>query len=435
MINLSKLKLRSSGLVHRIYEKEGQIYKIPKNSFKEFHDKEHFLIERESLNLLKRRGLSSIKVFKIIDKKENSLGLPILIESFAEGYQKRREKLIEKEILSILHLLKEAHKIKLSGYGPMNRFKRGKYSNWEKFLNRSSSDGINYLAKNKILKKLEAKKIEELLSRNMHLFSFKGKGSFVLVDANPLNFFFKKGKIKQVIDIDHPIIGDPLYEYASLRWYHKKIFSVFSSKKNLNFLTVKKILLYEIIHGLEVIKWMHHNQLSVKREVKKIRLLVSNLEESLIKLSNISLLIIKPECFSKFKDIIRELNHRGFSVEWISERNNFNKMVSKIYSDDYPLQKLKFFSKAYLKSNFGNKFYILLVKKNSGNTFNELSKEIGHYKNYQKVWDNSLRCKFGLPQKYNFHDKQNEMFFNGLHRTDNAEDFIKHLNFLNLDLI
>lgn len=435
MINLLKLKKKNSGLVHNIYLQNGVIYKIPKKQFKEFHNINHFLIEKISLDMLRKKGLSSLRVLKILNESENQLKLPILIESLATGYQKKRQDLNKNEMTSILHFLRDVHTIKLPGYGPMNINKRGDYYFWIDFIQSSLNKNLRYLVNERVLQKNEAKIIYDLIVRNKNILTYNKSGSLIIVDVNPCNFFFQNETIRDVIDIDHPIIGDPLYEYAALKWYHRKIFNLFIEKNKLSLFEFKKIFLYELICGVSIISWMHSNKLSVKKQVNKINQLMQDIEKSLIHLSDVTLLVVKPECSDKLKQIILELKFRGFKIEEIFKLSDFHNVVQKMYSPDYPKRMLELFSHAYISGDFGDEFYVLIIKHMNGKSIASLSNEIGHYKNYQLSVNNSLRHKFGLPSTYNVNCGRWTIYFNGFHRIDDIGDFIKHLNIFNIRLI
>jgi len=274
----------SEGLVHKIYLKEGDIFKVTKDNFPDFNTKTHFELEKNVLSHLKKFKLPSadvIKIFKIGNKF-------VLQEKFIKGYQKKKGELSRKEIQQILDYIKKAHEIKLNGYGPIKKDLRGTYSSWTEFIEQIE-DNARYLIKNKLIDNEFAEKISKLVELNKEDLIFIDKGSLILTDVNPTNFFFEKEKIIGAIDVDHPISGDPLYEIGSLKWYHDDIFNRYNKNTQHSILEIKRILIYEIVHGVSVIFWMHKHDINILKELKKLKQLYFNFDDNLIRISDISL--------------------------------------------------------------------------------------------------------------------------------------------------
>ncbi len=58
----------TEGLVHKIYKFRNSIYKVPKESFEDFNNQEHFEIEKISHSILRSGGLPAVKVEEIFKK-------------------------------------------------------------------------------------------------------------------------------------------------------------------------------------------------------------------------------------------------------------------------------------------------------------------------------------------------------------------------------
>ncbi len=261
--------------MHEIFLKDDKIHKIPKDNFKEFHNLEHFKIEKITLGLLAKKKLPSVKIIDIQKNKK-----PVLIEEYIkEGYQKKKGTLSKKEINSLLLFLKKVHQIKLNKFGQIRSDSKGTHNSWDEFIINSSKNNLVFLLDNGIINNKFKLNIEAIINNSKKQFIFNKKGSLILTDINPMNFFFKNEKIYKIIDMDHPLIGDPLYEYASIKWYHKDIFEEFINKEKSKKNKLKKIKFYEIIHGLSVIRWSFNNKLNTKEDIRKLKKLVKKIED------------------------------------------------------------------------------------------------------------------------------------------------------------
>jgi hypothetical protein len=267
-IILENFKKINEGLVHEIFLEKGRVYKRPKDNFKDFQNVEHFEIEKKTLELLKKNGLPAVEIFEIYVKDNK----PILVEEFVkDGYQKNKKEINYKEKKEILTLLRKVHKIKLKGFGIMKKNLEGRYKSWRSFLKYSLRANLNYLVSKKIYNLEESRNILLLCNKYIEALEYNEKGSLILSDINPMNLFFKDNKIIKIIDLDHPLIGDSLYEYSAIKWYYEDLFKVYlknNTPKRDDFI---KILFYEIIHGISVIAWEYKNGLNILKDLEKIK--------------------------------------------------------------------------------------------------------------------------------------------------------------------
>ncbi len=253
------------GLVHDIYRFENRIYKIPKDIFTEFHDERHFLVEQASLRLLKENGIPTPEVYEVIPKASTSIGKAIFIEEYVEGIQKAKVELTYEEQASIISLFHKAHKIRLRGYGTLTPNLVGQFLSWEEYLISLTRNACEYIEGKNIFKKGFITDLERTILERIKDIKYKTPGRFIFLDVNPGNIFFNtESKIINVIDIDHPISGDPV-------WYNPALFE--AQKKNIGAIKPEKLDLYEIIHGLEVTRWMHSHKLDITEEIKRIEVL------------------------------------------------------------------------------------------------------------------------------------------------------------------
>ncbi|PIN89045.1 hypothetical protein COU60_05210 [Candidatus Pacearchaeota archaeon CG10_big_fil_rev_8_21_14_0_10_34_76] len=431
-INLDgkRLDRYSEGLVHEVYRKGNLVYKKVKDNFEEFKNKEHFHLEEKILNLLLKKGLPSAEVKGIQKLGDNYF----LVENFIEGYQKEKRNLNSKEMAEILRFVAKVHKIKIKKYGEINSDLIGTEESWRNFILKRVKSNFRYLKSKNILNKHDINSLNGYLTNNLKEINYEGVGSLIITDLNPLNFFFKNEKLIGAIDIDHPLSGDSFYEWGALKWYHDDLFDFLLKNYKFNFDDIKKIFIYELMHAVSVIVWMNKNNLDIIRDVQKLKETIERIESDLITLSNLTLLVIKPEIIDKKELIKNELSKKGYEVIREENKQNFSKVVGDFYMKDYP-NHYKMFKEAYLNCRFGDKFSIFILRKKSGNSIKDLKKEVGHYKNYQKKKDDSLRSVYGLDSSKNYKSEGFEMYFNGFHKINDLEDFIYHLKLLKIRLI
>jgi hypothetical protein len=274
---LNEDNLIFDGLVHRIYLAEDIIYKIPKDTFKEFHQEEHFIIEREALCLLNCYGIPTPKTFGIIPKCPDSGEKPILVEQLIKGIQKSKEDLNEIEQKNIINLIKKAHEIKLEGYGRFTGKAEGEFSSWQQYIDSLFQGAKTYFSKNNLIDSKNMKTLQTKMEKYSCILQYNEKGSFIFLDINPGNIFFNNnGEIIGVIDIDHPAVGDPLYDFACLKWYNPKMFEKQRSSLYLNKNQMHKIIRYELIQGMEAIRWMHSHNLDINEDISRLIELINN---------------------------------------------------------------------------------------------------------------------------------------------------------------
>ncbi len=149
--------------------------------------------------------------------------------------------------------------------------------------------------------------------------------------------------------------------------------------------------------------------------------------------SDISLLVIKPECLNILKRIILELKNRGYVIKKIYKRNDFSNDVKTLYQKDFSEDILEQFSNAYRQGDFGNNYIILIVEHTLGNTINRLIKDVGTSRACLGEYDGSMRSMFGLNKKYARENSTFEVVFNGLHKIDSFEELNYQVNALKLD--
>ena len=255
----------SQGLVHFIYRHGNYIYKVTKNDFPDFNNKEHFLIEKKSLKLMSTLGIPIPSEIVVGVKNINRKKIFYLHESFIKGIQYQWENLSSKALTNLKDIYINVHQAKLNKFGPLNSKLEGSFSNWHDYIS-NIVENSNFLnIKNK-------KKIHDIVKQFSSYLNEINTAQLVLVDFNPGNIFFNEtDDIVGVIDIDHPIGGDPLYDFASIKWYSPKTYE--KLKNNIikfNPSDEKIIDFYCLIQGINVIDWMKEHNLANLNEITQL---------------------------------------------------------------------------------------------------------------------------------------------------------------------
>ncbi len=275
--NLFNLKLPpyKSGLVHNIYRSGGFILKIAKPSFPDFNNPEHFETEKNSLRLLRKKGIPVPKKIQTVKLNRNKKTTYGIIETFVRGTQFSWGKLSKKHLLEIVNLLDCGHKIPVKGAGPLNHCLIGKFTCWKDFLFYSYDRFIEEFPekenKNLLFKLKKVTTPKNPLNKNPNSF-------FLFVDPNPGNVIFNtSSSINAVIDIDHPYGGDPLYDYASIKWYSPNTFLQLT--KLVPFLKSKSSIInfYSFLHGANVLCWMKRHNLDYRKDLIKLKKLLKTI--------------------------------------------------------------------------------------------------------------------------------------------------------------
>ena len=244
----------TEGLVHKIYKFGDSVYKVPKNTFEDFNNFEHFQIEKQSHEILRRNGLPAVEVEDIYYND----GKYILKEKFIAGKVIDNPNLSVEQKREILKVCLIGNKIPISQYGNFSTKGIGKFSGWNEYL--------KYTIKS--FAKVRLKEIRPYLDS---LYDFQNnfpdiqQGYFLFLDVNSNNFIFDDNdRIIGIIDIDHPISGDPIYDYAALRWHHPDLYEILCNEfreideKEKNIIQKYYIhfgvstLLFEYNHGLDI---------------------------------------------------------------------------------------------------------------------------------------------------------------------------------------
>lgn len=266
-------KIFKQGLVHNIYLVNKYIVKISKKEFPDFNCKKCFLLEKKSLELLRLNGIPVPKSLIVSSLMINNVRHFYLLEDFVVGKQVKWGGLNSVSISNINDIYNISHKIKVNGAGPLDYQFNGFYKTWGDFIKKSIEKCKKYLSNNPNIKIIP--EIYTVLKKN-YLDISKSKSLnqnvFLLVDFNPGNMFLDKvGNVISVIDIDHPMGGDYLFDYAPINWHHKSTFEKLQSRHlNLQDKEILIVFYYTLIYGLNTIVWRTKHNLSCNDDFSKL---------------------------------------------------------------------------------------------------------------------------------------------------------------------
>lgn len=197
------------GFLHNVYEKDGLIYKCLKNEcMNSFHKFEH---EKACMDFLREKGIPTVQVVDIMSD-EILPDVCFLVEEKANGINYSKENMPGTLRDSFFAYLMKITEIEMSFWGDTKPDGTEKEKDWFLFLTSyiKGLDGLpadikNGYSENKLFAWMTKK-----LSKDI-------KPHFLVMDSNPENFFWnEKNEICSVIDIDHPVCGDPLFQMASI---------------------------------------------------------------------------------------------------------------------------------------------------------------------------------------------------------------------------
>lgn len=200
------------GYCHNVYEKDGLIYKCLKPEMYMKNDYHKFLHEQAAMDILRMYGYPVAEVIRVAEKKEILDECSFLVEKKAVGKNYPKDIISDEFMEKVFGCLMDTTQIKMSFFGDTMPSK-GKGQSWKYYLKSKAAPYTEEIRKNYRLP-MNAEQLEKLLD------SVEEEAvtpSFLIMDSNPENFFFdENGRISSIIDIDHPICGDALYQLAAI---------------------------------------------------------------------------------------------------------------------------------------------------------------------------------------------------------------------------
>lgn len=236
----------ASGYMHCVFEKNDKIYKIQKSKFNNFNHLKNYQNEIESMKILKENDIPVPIIYDLKQEKINEKNYYVLVEEKMDGILKDYNEMSEKEKIEIYNMLTKVSRIKLPCYGPLTLTKDNKFSSWKAYMDVLCNIAYDTVKKYRIKINIE-KVIKEI--NNQMLDDIKP--NFLILDPNVKNLIFdEEGKIICLIDIDHPLGGDVLYQLASYKYFLKDFYIFLIKKGYINNEEAKIVSLYTIIFSI-----------------------------------------------------------------------------------------------------------------------------------------------------------------------------------------
>lgn len=227
--------------MHAIFEKDGIVYKILRSTFGTDKDTNKFNFEASMLDFLSRYGIPTASVIRIYGPGELIPNYAVLAEKKILGYIYTSEELTVKRVSKIQSVLRTTHKISLDFFGPISSPDL-QVKTWHEYINYLFEKA--YLIQKIVKITADIQKIEQYF---INQYKYDDSAKFLILDSNEKNYIFDKNDdLAGVIDIDHPIAFDPLYDAASFLYSRPKTFYLMQKAKVVDIKNMKTIKNYTI---------------------------------------------------------------------------------------------------------------------------------------------------------------------------------------------
>lgn len=265
------------GFMHQVYSKGEYVYKFVRSDRTMLNNLEHFKKEKSTLEFLICLGIPTVKPIEIIEPGVLIPEYYALKEELCTGFNFTWENIPNIALTNLFQFVQDTSKITGNVFG---RVLHGscQYITWNDYL-LHKLEGYENLSKEYQFQ-LTKSEISELC---VNWVNYHEAPRLLLMDFVPSNFFFDNNfAITQLIDIDHPIFGDPFYQFAELSWkyrgkYNKYLCGDFGDRK------INILYLYYLILMLSQIKLRKCLSLSADDIVRQYK----NLEYVLLREKNV----------------------------------------------------------------------------------------------------------------------------------------------------
>ena len=241
------------GYMHIVFEKDNVVYKLVRSKFKKFDKKYDYEFERDNLDFLRKYGISTPKIIKIYDAGELVDDYIVLAEEKLKGIVKNEKTLNVQNVKEIISFQEKTHSHTMPFFGQLYD-KNLQFGSWNEYLSYITERA----QKASVLFQIpfNVNEIEKFFSAE---YQYTDQSRYMILDPNEENFIFDEAdKLVGVIDIDHPVGFDPLYELSVCLYAKKYIFEMMRNLKRdyfNNFIEVIKM--YARIHSLADILFLY----------------------------------------------------------------------------------------------------------------------------------------------------------------------------------
>jgi hypothetical protein len=249
------------GLVHRLYRLGDRVYKTPKEGFPELECGIGLKIEELTSHLLQHRGLPAPETFGLRRCMELRGCQLALCRAFVVGRTYDWPRLASHGE-TIRLLFDRVHDIALPGFGDFTLEVRGNHSSWRAYLRDNHLQLCDWNSLLTDATRIAVTALLEILNKLITFIDYDGDGKLLLIDANPGNVLWRNdGQLAGVIDIDHPAIGDPLYDFGCLLQQHEATFRAVTACNQFSAGDHQKIAAYAVLAGLRQTYWLWQHKL------------------------------------------------------------------------------------------------------------------------------------------------------------------------------
>lgn len=142
-----------------------------------------------------------------------------------------------------------------------------------------------------------------------------------------------------------------------------------------------------------------------------------------------SILVVKPEVVESAGEILKYVEDRGYVVIKRLSLNKWIEFAEPIYNE-FDSNDLAVYLLAYHSYSFPDHFVVIILTHKEGNTIEKLKSLQGHYLDYQRRDDPSLRAAFGLDRSFNVYSGDRIFTFSGIHCVTNEIELLSTLEYL-----
>ena len=234
-----------SGYMHNVFEKNNRVFKIVKSKFIFWDNEDNYLIEKTSLNILKKYGFPVPCVYGTSYIAIGNQSFWAMEQEKVVGVSKKYCELIDVEKKDIIVFMDKISQIRSTNFGPIKSSIDSEYKSWREYL-----DVLCNIAYTTVIKFNMNIDIERIIMSAKCKVSCLTQGGFLILDSNVRNFLMKDNHVSGIVDIDHPIFGDPLYQVAVIKYFEQDMYKLFLEYKNYSKEELDIVKLYEIIFAL-----------------------------------------------------------------------------------------------------------------------------------------------------------------------------------------
>ena len=212
------------GFSHYVFSNKSIILKFAKQIDSSVNSEKAYNNEIAVMKRLSSCGYPAVKILDLFQPGTLYPNLWVLTEEKASGVSYHESDIPADAEKNMFHFFEDVQSINSQWYGNYVINHPIREKTWETYLIKQYKYTYNLI---KIYNPLHYRNIADLVLKYA---TYRDAPKFLVMDSNVENFFFESdNQISSIIDIDHPVFGDPLYQIASIRWYRGNRFDRYVS--------------------------------------------------------------------------------------------------------------------------------------------------------------------------------------------------------------